>query len=204
MSAAGKILTGFSKPYVAKYTASGSSVSYSDGQLLARGVSVSLTPESGDDNNFYADNIAAETLGGVFTGAEVTLGIDGLLMATEKFIFGLPTADTISVGTETVDVYKYGDNANPPYVGIGYIERYMQDGVTTYRPTVLRKCRFNLPEESAETQGEDIDWQSREYTASVMRDDGVNHEWKWRGADQATELAAENAVRVMLGMAVLS
>ena len=176
MSAAGKILTGFSKPYVAKYTASGSSVSYSDGQLLARGVSVSLTPESGDDNNFYADNIAAETLGGVFTGAEVTLGIDGLLMATEKFIFGLPTADTISVGTETVDVYKYGDNANPPYVGIGYIERYMQDGVTTYRPTVLRKCRFNLPEESAETQGEDIDWQSREYTASVMRDDGVNHE----------------------------
>lgn len=127
-----------------------------------------------------------------------------MLNATEKFIYGLPTPDSLTVGSASVDVYKYGDAAVSPYVGIGYIAMYMQDGVKTYRPTILRKCRFNLAEESAETQGEEIDWQTRELTASVMRDDSANHDWKWFGADQASEAAAENVVRVALGMAVLS
>ena len=204
MSAAGKVLIGFSKPYVAKYAATGSTVSYSDGQLLARGVSVTISPDSGDDNVFYADNVAAETVGGVFSGGEVTLGVDGLLNATEALIFGLPTPDSLTVGSDTVDVYKYGENAVPPYVGIGYVEMYMQEGVRSYRPTIIRKCRFQLPEEGAETQGEEIDWQTRELTATIMRDDTANHDWKWRGADQATEEAAENVVRVALGLAVLA
>ena len=37
-----------------------------------------------------------------------------------------------------------------------------------------------------------------------MRDDTANHDWKWRGADQTTEEAAENVVRVALGLAVLA
>lgn len=205
MSAAGKVLIGFSKPYVAKYTNTGGSISYTDGQILARGVSVALSPDSNDDNKFYADNILAESIGGIFTGAEVTLTVDGLLNSTEKFIYGLPTADSMTVSSGvTVDIYKYGDAATAPYVGIGYIAMYMQDGVKSYRPTILRKCRFNLAEDSAETMGEEIDWQTKELTASVMRDDSTGHEWKWFGADQSSEAAAENVIRVALGMAVLA
>lgn len=205
MSAAGKVLIGFSKPYVAKYANNGGTISYSDGQVLARGVSVSLSPDSNDDNNFYADNVLAETVGGAFTGAEVTLTVDGLLNATEKFIYGLPTADSITVSSGvTVDIYKYGDAATTPYVGIGYIAMYMQDGVKSYRPTILRKCRFNLAEDSAETMGEEIDWQTHELTASVMRDDSPSHDWKWFGADQSSETAAENVIRAALGMNVLA
>lgn len=205
MSAAGKVLTGFSKPYVAKYTESGGSVTYSEGQLLARGVSVTLSPDSNDDNAFYADNILAESVGAVFTGGEVTLTVDGLLIGTEKFIFGLPEPESFTVTTgTTVSMYKYNSSANAPYVGIGYVERYMQDGTTYYRPTILRKCRFNLPEESAETQGEEIDWQTREFTARVMRDDTTSQDWKWRGADQSSEKAAENIVRAALGLAIIA
>lgn len=205
MSAAGKVLIGFSKPYVAKYTESGGSVSYSDGQILARGVGVTLSPDSNDDNQFYADNVLAESVGAVFTGGEVTLTLDGLLNGTEKFIFGLPEPDSFTVTTgTTVSMYKYGNTASAPYLGIGYIEKYMQDGTVSYRPTILRKCRFNLPEEGAETQGEEIDWQTREYTARVMRDDTTAQDWKWRGADQTTEAAAENIVRVALGLGVLA
>ena len=120
MSAAGKVLIGFSKPYVAKYTNTGGSISYSDGQILARGVSVTLSPDSNDDNNFYADNVLAESIGGAFTGAEVTLTVDGLLNSTEKFIYGLPTADSMTVSSGvTVSIYKYGDTASSFY-GIGY------------------------------------------------------------------------------------
>jgi len=51
MAAAGRVITGFSKPYVAKYSVVGTTVSYTDGMVLARGVSVALAPTSSDDND---------------------------------------------------------------------------------------------------------------------------------------------------------
>lgn len=195
MAAAGKVCTGFSMPYVAKYTATGGTVTYSDVMRLARGVSVSLEAEVGDDNKFYADNIAAETAPGTFTGGTATLTVDGLLEAAEKFIMGLPAAKTVN----GVQVLTYGDSANPPYVGIGFLVRYMSDGVTSYTPVVLTKARFNQPSLSANTQEESIDWQTQELTASLMRDDTANHDWKWVGADCATEAAGVAALEALLG-----
>ena len=189
--AAGKVCTGFSLPYVAAYTASGGTVTYSDVQKLARGVSVSIEPESGDDNKFYADNVAAETAPGTFTGGTVNLTVDGLLTAAERFIMGLPEAQTIG----TVSVLAYGDSANPPYVGLGFLARYMSDGVTTYVPYVLTKVRFNEIQISAETQEDEIDWQTQDLTATIMRDDTANPTWKLVGAsDYQTEAAAEEAL----------
>lgn len=194
--AAGKVCTGFSLPYVAAYTASGGTVTYSDVQKLARGVSVSIEPESGDDNKFYADNVAAETAPGTFTGGTVNLTVDGLLTAAERFIMGLPEAQTIG----TVSVLAYGDSANPPYVGLGFLARYMSDGVTTYVPYVLTKVRFNEIQTSAETQEDEIDWQTQDLTATIMRDDTANHTWKLVGAsDYQTEAAAEEALMKLLG-----
>lgn len=194
--AAGKVCTGFSLPYVAEYTASGGTVTYSNVQKLARGVSVSIEPESGDDNKFYADNVAAETAPGTFTGGTLNLTVDGLLTAAERFIMGLPTAETIN----TVSVLTYGDNAEPPYVGVGFLARYMSDGVTSYVPMVLTKTRFNQIQTSAETQGEEIDWQTQKLTATIMRDDTAAHNWKLIGAtDYETESAAETALVKLLG-----
>ncbi len=196
--ASGKVCTGFSLPYVAAYAASGGTVTYSDAQKLARGVSVSIEPESSDDNKFYADNVAAETAPGAFTGGTVNLTVDGLLTAAEKFIMGLPTAETVN----TVSVLTYGDSAEPPYVGLGFIARYMSDGVTTYVPYVLTKVRFNQIQTSAATQEDEIDWQTQELTATIMRDDTANHNWKMVGAtDYETEAAAETALTKLLGAA---
>ena len=73
--AAGRVCTGFSKPWVAQYNASGTTVTYSSAQRLARGVSVNLQPESSEDNNFYADNQVAESGAGEFTGGTVELEV---------------------------------------------------------------------------------------------------------------------------------
>ena len=197
MAVAGRVCTGFSLPYVAKYTASGGSVTYSDGQKLARGVSVSVAPESADNNDFYADNIKAESVSGVFTGGTATLVVDGLLPAAEKLIFGLPTAATVS----SVSVYEYGDGATPPYMGVGFIARYMSDGVTSYKVIVLTKCKFNLPTEDAATQEDQIAWQTQSLTASIMRDDTSNHNWKYIGVTEyATEAAAEADLKKLLNV----
>lgn len=193
--AAGKVCTGFSMPYVAKYSATGGTVTYSEAMRLARGVSVTIDPEVGDDNKFFADNITAEVAPGTFTGGTATLTVDGLLEAAEKFIMGLPAAKTVN----GVSVLAYGDSANPPYVGIGFLVRYMSDGVTSYTPVVLTKARFNQPSLSANTQEDSIDWQTQELTASLMRDDTANHEWKWIGSDVATESEGVAALQALLG-----
>lgn len=197
MAAAGKVCTGFSLPYVAVYSNSGTTVTYSNGMRLARGVSVSLTPEVADNNNFYADNVMAESVAGTFTGGSMSLTVDGLLPAAETLIYGVGSASTVS----TVSVYEYNDNAQPPYVGVGFIARYMSDSVTTYKVVVLTKCKFALPTEEAQTQEDQINWQTTGLTATILRDDSAAHNWKLIGATEyTTEALAEADLKKLLSI----
>lgn len=191
MAANGRVITGFSQPYVAVYSESGGVVSYASGQILARGVSVDLSIDAADDNNFYADNVVAESATGQFGGGTVTLTVDGLFTAAEKLILGLPTADGDGWTA-------YGDAASIPYIGLGFIVRYMSDGVTTYVPVILTKVKFSMPNLSANTQEDEIDWQTQELTATIMRDDTSDHNWKYVGAGQATEAAAVTMISTKL------
>ena len=186
--AAGRVLTGFSLPYVAKYTAAGTTVTYSQGQKLARGVSVSIEAEAEDSNIFYADNISAESAPGIFTSGTATITVDGLKLAAEQLIMGIPAADSEGF-------IHYGESLEIPYVGIGFICRYMEDGVTSYVPIILTKCRFVTPGIDASTATETIEWQTQELTASLLRDDTSNHDWKLVGGAQATEAAAEAKIK---------
>lgn len=191
--AAGRVTTGFSKPYVAVYAAANNQITYSDGVLLGRGREITITAESSDDNIFYADNIAAENDGGRFTGGTATITVDGLLESTRRLIFGLPTADAEGWTA-------YDDDTAVPYVGIGGVIRRMSDGVTTYVPVVLPKCRFNVAEDAATTQEESINWQTQALEATVFRADDAKHTWKKIGADMQTEAAAEDAIKTYFGI----
>lgn len=150
----GRVITGFSLPYVAEYGTTtgtqGVELDYSNGAILARGVSVSLSVDSADDNNFYADNVLAESAVGSFGGGELTLTVDGLFDASTKLILGLPSAD----GSGWT---HYGDDMAIPYVGVGFIVRYMSAGVTSYVPVVLHKCKFKVPNTDANTQEDSIE-----------------------------------------------
>lgn len=196
----GRVVTGFSKPYVAQYVANAGTVSHTGGMPMARGVSVDLDVETGEDNNFYADNVTAETAPGIFTGGKVNVTVDGLKTVARKFMFGLPKTRTITVNGEEVEVTDYGDDMKIPYLGFGFLVRYQEDGVVTYEPTVLPKVRFATEGLSAKTQEEEIDWQTRELSAEIMRDDSQKHNWKWIAAAQTTEEAAEKVLQVMLGI----
>lgn len=197
----GKVITGYSKPYVALYNANEGSPTYSGGMPLARGVDVSVEAETGDAVNFYADNVMAESVGGVFTGATITMTVDGLKDAARKLIMGLPNAESMTVGSETVQVYKYDDRQQIPNVGIGFIIRYMEQGVTTYQPVVFTKASFSVDGIEAATQEEEVEFQTTELEAALMRDDSANHVWRIIAADQTTETAAENIIKGILNVA---
>lgn len=185
--AAGKVCTGFSKPYVALYSASNGAVTYSSGQLLARGVSVSASAESADDNNFYADNVIAESENGVFTSGELTLTVDGLLGTAEKLIMGLPAS--------TSGFTDYDDDQVVPDVGVGFIARYMSGGVVSYTPFIFPRCQFTFPNIDAATQEENIDWQTTDLTATIKRAENAKRTWKKVGDSVSTEAAAEEAIQ---------
>ena len=189
----GRVLTGFSKPYVALYSVSSGSVVYSSGQILARGVSVNISLDDNGDNVFYADNGAAETASQAFTSGAVQLVVDGLNSAAEALILGLPTADS--------DGWThYGDSMSIPYVGVGMIARYMSGGVTSYVPVVLTKTKFQSPNLSAVTQEEEIDWQTQELNATILRDDSSNRDWKIVGTAQTTETSTEAMIKTLFSI----
>ena len=191
----GKVATGFSYPYVATYSASQGTITYSDAMELARGVSVSLQPETSDANIFYANNQQAESGPNRFTGGTCSLTVDGLLITAERFIMGLPAA-----GADGWTAY--GDSADIPYVGIGYIARFMSGGAKSYTPTILVKAKFQQINSDYATQEEEIDWQTQELTADLFRGDDSNHSWKYIGADFETEAEALAALKLKLGISV--
>ena len=186
----GKVITGYSNPIVAKYTFSNNAIVYSDKMPLARGVEVSMDVEVGDATNFYADNTIAEAVAGQFNGATATLTVDGLKDAARNLIAGIVTEGTITVDGNTVNTVVYDDLQVIPYVGIGFVVRYMENGVTTYAPVILPKAQFSPEGLEAATQGEEVEFQTTELTATVMRADDANHSWKVIAEDQTTEAAA--------------
>lgn len=177
--ATGRVITGFSKPYVAIYENGG----YTGLTPLARGVDVSIDIDTADDNVFYADNVQAESASGLFSSGTLTLTVDGLKDAARAMIMGLPAV--------TDNMYVYDDRQAIPYCGVGFIVRYMEDGVTSFVPYILTKVQFAVDGLEAATQEEEIDWQTQELTANIFRDDSEHHAWRKVGVAQTTESAAE-------------
>lgn len=194
----GKVCTGFSMPWVALYAAENGTVTYSGGIPLARGVDVSLSVEGSGDNDFYADNVKAESDTQAFTSGTVSLTVDGLKDAARKLISGVTSTKKVTVDSATVNFDVYDDQITVPYVGIGFVARYMENGVTTYCPVILNKCRFNPEGLDAATQEDTISFQTQSLEAEIMRDDSANHAWKMIGADQTTEAAAVAAYKAVL------
>lgn len=188
--AAGRVCTGFSLPYVAKYDNTGGTISYTDGQKLARGVDVSIEP-SASDYIFYADNVEAE-IANQFTGGTFSLTVDGLLGPAEKLIMGLPAIAN--------DWYTYNDDQAPSYFGLGFIARYMSDGVTSYVPYVLAKVSFDPIQTSAATQEQEISWQTQSLSGKIMRAEDTKRTWKYLGKEYETEATAEVALKAKLGI----
>lgn len=198
LMANGKVITGYSMPFVALYAAANGVVTYSGGIPLARGVDVSLSVEGGSDNDFYADNVKAESDTQTFSSGTLSLTVDGLKAAARKLISGVKTTRKEGSGETAISFDVYDDKQEMPYVGVGFVVRYMEDGVTTYAPIIIKKVKFSPEGLDAATQEENIDWQTTKLEASIMRDDTANHEWKMIGEDQTTEEAAVAAYKLVL------
>ena len=142
---------------------------------------------------FYADNTEAETDAGTFSGGTLSLTVDGLHQDAESLIMGLPAADQSGW-------ISYGDSQTVPFVGVGYIAKYMSGGEITYVPTVIPKVVFNQISNSHATSEDSLNFQTQALTAQIKRADDADRSWKYLGEPQTTEALAEAAIKTKLGI----
>lgn len=199
--AAGRVVTGFSHPVIGLYDGKGGVGSYTNGRVLARGVSVSLDIETAEDNEFYADNAVAESESGMFVAGTLTLEVDGLNPDTERIVMGLAEPSSETVGGIQIQISRTGADANAPYVGVGVLVEYKSGGTRIYVPVVFTKARFRQIGMNARTRQGEIDWQTQSLPVDLHRDDTDYHDWRWILGDYASESEAIAALDAVLGVA---
>ena len=194
---------GLSKPYYAIYAEAGGVVSYSDGAVMGKATEANISIETTEDNNLYGDNGLAET-DRRFANGTLTLSTTDLSQEVSKAILGL-TEQAITgidgVTDTSVKELVYDDTQVTPYLGVGFIIKKKVGGVFKWRGVVLTKVMFSVPADAATTQGESIEWQTPELTATIMRDDSTTHMWK-REATFTTEAQAEAYIKNRLSITV--
>lgn len=160
-----------------KYTYSQGAVTYTDGRVLAKAVSYTVSLDEPTRNDFYADNAVAESDNQVFNGGNISLDPAQISPENKAWLLG-QTARSVTVGTNTtVDVYDYDDNMEPPYVGFGMIEMLQVDNVDKFQAIILVRAKTRIPANTATTKGETINWQTHPITADIYRDETTAHRW---------------------------
>lgn len=192
---------GLSKPYYAKYSNTGTTVTYSGGALIGKAVELSMELEGGDTNILYADNGPAESAN-EFAGGTLTLTTDDLLPETMLAILGVKrqTITNEAITTEDAAWLVFDDDQNTPYGGFGGIIKKQQNNVTKWVALVYTKIQFQNSGDAATTQGETIEWQTPELTATLMRDDTAKHAWRYISTPLDTEAEAEAAIKQILNI----
>lgn len=192
------VTIGFSEPYVAKYSFSGGNVTYSGGMKLGRGVNMTIEANIAEDNDFFADDVVAESETGAVTSLNGTMTIDGMEPEVAAFVLGLPEATQEEINKEQVDVYDYDDRMNAPYLGLGGLRMVQMKGVKYWEPWVLTKVKISIPNEEMKTKEDQIDWQTQEIPVPILRDDTDNRRWKRVFARQTTKAKALNILKTYL------
>lgn len=193
---------GLSKPIIALYSASGSTVTYSSKATLGKFTDLSIDIDDASDNTLYADNAPAEVETS-FAGGTVTVTTDDLSPDVMTSVLGLheTTISATGVTTSGAKWLDFDDRQLVPAVALcGVIKRRI-GGDTKYQAFVLPKVTFSNPAMAVTTQGETIEWQTQELGGKIERDDTANHGWQHLSSYLATEDEALAAIDDFLGIA---
>lgn len=171
-------IKGLSIPIVANYAATGGNVTYSNGMVAGAAVEYTASWTTSENNPFFADNKIKENDAGDFQSGELTLGTSDLTQEISKLILGLKEA-TFSYGeSKEAKELVYDDDMKNPYLGFGIIELHQNDDVDGYRAVFLPKVQFALPENTATTKGETVEWQTPSITGTIYRSDQEDSNYK--------------------------
>lgn len=155
---------GLRYPVVATVTShtAGAEPVYGTGMVIGHAITANLTITR-NDNPLYADDRIVEDDNGI-TGMSLELGLDDISEEVQAYMLGTVK----ETGTSSApDLYLDGDSGAPA-VGVGYIRVRRKDGATKYQATWIYKATFGFTDESAQTKGETIEWQTPTITGRAQ------------------------------------
>lgn len=185
---------GLSKPYYSTYSASAGAVTYGTPAVLAKACEVAIELDEADAVILYADNGPAEVANG-FSGGTMTLTIDELSLESAAAILGLTAGSSTTPAGTTL---TFGGTAAAPYLGFGVVVKKQINNAIKWLAVILHKVQFQTPGINAVTQGETVEFQTPELTATILRDDTVDAKWCTQGQFE-TEADAVAFVTKTLG-----
>ena len=196
---------GLSRPYIARYTNAGSSVSYAGGRLLGKATELSIELNDNNNNILYADNAPAES-DNQFSGGTLSITTDDLRPQAYLGALGAISEAISESGINTPGAAWLINNDNQaiPYLGFGAIATKMLNGQLKYVGIVLDKIQLKNPNDSITTKGETIEWQTPQLSGTIFRSDNSTHSWKRITTPLDTEEEADLAVRTYLGISEAS
>lgn len=196
-------IKGLSIPVFGRYNNENGKVTYTEGMINSHAVSYKLSVEASENNPLHADNRVVENDVGTFSSGSLSLETDDLTQEVSKFLLGAKEVTRNYGESKTVKTLVFDDSQKSPYLGFGIIEEHQNDDKNRYKAVWLKKVAFNIPENSATTRGEAIDWQTKTIEGIVSRSDEVSengtHPWK-ESAWFDSEADALEFLKEMLGV----
>ncbi len=162
-------------------------------KMMGEAIDASFTPTTPDDNPLYANNGVAENDISSGSGGELTMTLDKMTLETAADLYGT-TAQEVSVtvdGQEVkgMEIVYRGNEVSDP-IGVAYIRMNQEDGVRNHEVVFYREGTFTRPEESAQTMGDRIEWQTPKVTGSVVGMQGEGNVPWFRTSRWPTQAAA--------------
>lgn len=147
---------------------------YDVGKVAAKAIRVDISLNIAD-SPLYADDGIAERVREFIDGT-MTFTPDDLSNEVRADWLGNKLEDEEVDEEATVKVLKSNTEDLPGYFGFGFIIPKVKNNIRKYRAIFFPKMQFGEPNETAETKGESITWQTPAIEGRIMRRvDGV---WK--------------------------
>lgn len=131
---------------------------YAAGLKIGRAISSNVTFRR-NDSNLYADDVLAES-DNTITGGDIDMTVAEILDDVAAQIFG-DTKD------EESGEY-YDSSASSPYLGLGYMREQKYKGKSSYKCTWLYKVQLAPAEETGQTRGETVTFQTQRITGEIL------------------------------------
>ena len=147
---------------------------YDVGKVAAKAIRIDINLNIAD-SPLYADDGIAERVREFIDGT-MTFTPDDLSNEVRADWLGNKFEDEEVDEETTVKVLKSNTEDLPGYFGFGFIIPKVKNNIRKYRALFFPKMQFGEPNETAETKGESITWQTPAIEGRIMRRvDGV---WK--------------------------
>ncbi|WP_027628114.1 hypothetical protein [Ruminiclostridium cellobioparum] len=147
--------------------------SYGPGKIAAKAIKVDMKLTVSDEP-LYADDGVAERVREFVEGSMIFTPDDLKPEVRAEWLNN--TLEEKTVESETVKELSSTTEDTPGYFGFGVYVPKIVGGVRMYRAILFAKIQFGEPDESMETKGQKITWQTPAIEGKMMRrNDGV---WK--------------------------